>query len=189
VGGSEWAQELSLLQNRDVTLERPLTGGEFDQAEQRLGVRFPPDLRSFLGAALPVSPKFPDWRHPTSSDIEAQLAWPFEGIRFDIEQNGFWWAAWGPRPPALAEAIRVAEASVAAAPRLIPIYGHRYLPAEPELAGNPVFSVYQTDIIFYGANLPSYLACEFGGTEWAAATSGEKRHIRFWTDLVEWSNR
>jgi hypothetical protein len=71
------------------------------------------------------------------------------------------------------------------APRLIPIFGHRYLPAEPEIAGNPVFSVYQTDIIYYGVDLRRYLSCEFGGLDYALANRDEPRRIRFWADLVE----
>jgi hypothetical protein len=45
--------------------------------------------------------------------------------------------------------------------RLIPIIGHRYLLAEPATAGYPVLSVYQSDIIVYGADLHDYLVFEF----------------------------
>ena len=67
----------------------------------------------------------------------------------------------------------------------IPVSGHRYLPAEPELGGNPVFSVYQTDIVHYGGDLRRYLSCDFGRLEHAEAIRGELRRIRFWTELVE----
>jgi hypothetical protein len=46
-------------------------------------------------------------------------------------------------------------------PRLMPIYGHRYIPCLPHEAGNPIFSVYQTDIIFYGFGLANYFQNEF----------------------------
>ena len=68
---------------------------------------------------------------------------------------------------------------VAAAPRLIPIYGHRMMPDEPQEPGNPVFSVHQTDIIHYGFDLADYLRHEFGlpGREpWPERV----RPIRFW---------
>lgn len=52
---------------------------------------------------------------------------------------------------------------MAAAPTLIPITGHRYLLAEPCRVGNPVLSVYQADIISYGADLRRYLLIEFAG--------------------------
>ena len=46
---------------------------------------------------------------------------------------------------------------LAQAPTLIPIYGHRYLPAGNGTHGHPVLSVYQTDIIFYGTDLADYM--------------------------------
>jgi hypothetical protein len=185
-----WSTQLSLLQSRGVTLKPGLTAAEIQRVEEIHRFRFPPDLRSLLSCALPIGPKypggptsFPDWRSPES--VQEQLDWPFEGIAFDIEHAAFWWEPWGPRPAALSDAIAVARAAVDLAPRLIPIMGHRYLPAEPEVEGNPVFSVYQTDIVFFGADLRRYLACEFARLPWADAVRGDRRRIRFWTDLVE----
>ncbi len=74
------------------------------------------------------------------------------------------------------------QAAVAAAPTLIPLIGHRFLPSEPNEAGNPVFSVYQTDIIYYGANLEHYFNNEFRG--WSASEDGAYRQIPFWSDLA-----
>ena len=179
----DWSGETLLLQRGGVTLGAGLTAEELHRVEEIHRFRFPPDLRSFCRRVLPIGSRFPNWRIPES--VFDQLAWPFEGIAFDIEYNDFWWEPWGARPEALSEAIAVAKAAVEAAPRLIPIFAHRYLPADPEMAGNPVFSVYQTDIIYYGIDLRRYLAREFGRIDYAEAIRGEPRHIRFWTDLVE----
>jgi hypothetical protein len=68
---------------------------------------------------------------------------------------------------------------LAAAPKLIPIYHHRMMPDEPHLKGNPVFSVWQTDIIYYGFDLEDYLRHEFvlpGRKAWPETI----RPIRFW---------
>jgi hypothetical protein len=46
------------------------------------------------------------------------------------------------------------------APRLIPIFSHRYLLIDPCVPGNPVFSIKQGDIIVYGENLRDYLINE-----------------------------
>jgi hypothetical protein len=181
----DWSSELRSLRDRGVTLARGLTAVEIQRVEETHRFRFPPDLASFLSCALPVGPRFPDWRAPESPVLLDQFAWPFDGMAFDIESNAFWWEPWGPRPVVLSEAIAVAKAAVERAPRMIPIAGHRYLPAEPASAGNPVFSVYQTDIIFYSVDLRRYLSCEFGGVAYVAAVSGDIRRIRFWTDLVE----
>ena len=78
----------------------------------------------------------------------------------------------------------MAKRKIAEVPKLIPIFGHRYIPSEPNASGNPVFSVYQTDIIHYGADLVSYLEAEFlgGALPQKIATL---RPIRFWSRLVE----
>lgn len=49
--------------------------------------------------------------------------------------------------------------------------------------GNPVFSIVQTDIIYYGTDLADYLHAEFGVPRraWAAT---DARVIRFWSDFV-----
>jgi hypothetical protein len=36
------------------------------------------------------------------------------------------------------------------------------IPDDPHLEGNPVFSVHQADIIYYGHDLEDYLRHEFG---------------------------
>lgn len=78
-----------------------------------------------------------------------------------------------------------ARRNVAKEPLLIPLYRHRYLPAEPHAAGNPVLSVYQTDIIYYGSDLRSWLASEFGGLPHADAIAAPIRRIRFWSDVID----
>ena len=65
---------------------------------------------------------------------------------------------------------------------MIPVFAHRYLPASPWASGNPVFSIYQTDIIYYGLNLPSYLFAEFGVPN-PFPTSDTPREIEFWSEL------
>ena len=106
-------------------------------------------------------------------------------MAFDIKNSAFWMKDWGDRPSLLEHAIAIADAAVKAAPVLIPVYSHRYLPALPTEAGNPVLSVYQTDIIYYGRDLRSYLRCEFGGLEREEAVKGEPRTIPFWTKLLD----
>jgi hypothetical protein len=101
----DWFHEIALLKSRGVHFEAGLADGELSAAEERVGCRFPPDLRSFLRAALPDGPGWPNWREPTSHRIADQLDWPAVGIAFDIENNVFWWSAWGSQPTALADAV------------------------------------------------------------------------------------
>lgn len=170
-----------------VEFDAGLTSEEFSAIERDHGFRFPPDLREFLGYALPISKGWLDWRRESRSEILKRFDWPFEGMCFDIEQNAFWLDSWGAKPRALPDAFSIARAAIAAAPRLIPICGHRFLPDRPCDAGNPVFSVYQTDIIHYGSDLFDYLCNEFSYYFGRARYSfdGKARHIEFWSDLVD----
>jgi hypothetical protein len=162
-----------------------LTAQEILDAESLHGFRFPPDLRSLLEFALPLGDSLPNWREPGSEAIRSRLDWPAEGMCFDIEHTDFWLPGWGQKPATLADAFRVAREAVGAAPFLIPVYSHRYLPASPHAAGNPVFSVHQTDIIRYGNDLPSYLTNEFGVHNPYPVPSSP-RPVAFWDKVIAW---
>jgi hypothetical protein len=152
---------------------------ELDRAQEQFDLVFPPDLIDLLCDRRPI--KGYDWRTEHERIREA-LVWPLEGILFDIEQNGFWLSEWGECPETEEGRRQVATIAVGKAPKLIPLIGHRYLPVEPNTSGNPVFSIYQTDIIYYGANLDHYFQNEFGG--WSSLEDSAYRHIRFWSDLA-----
>ena len=162
-----------------IEFDAGLTDAEVAAVENRYGFRFPPDLREFLQTALPKGPRFPDWRSGDETAIREWLDIPRQGVLFDIEINAFWLEVWGTRPSSVGDALRRGEELLSAAPRLIPIYGHRMMPDEPHQTGNPVFSVHQTDIIHYGFDLADYLRHEFhlpGRERWPE----EVRPIRFW---------
>lgn len=171
------------LIRQGVDFRPGLSDAEVVLAEQTFGLRFPPDLRSILQHALPVSDGFPDWRSCVNPELRERLAWPLEGLLFDVEYNAFWMEIWGSRPARLDDAFDLARLAVAEAPVLIPVYSHRYLPTEPMLPGNPVLSVYQTDIIVYGNDLASSYHAEFGAPipHWAGRAP---RTIRFWSRLL-----
>jgi len=154
------------------------TSGELDAAQERYRIRFPPDLVELLLDRRPIDGW--DWR-TDGEGIRRALEHPLNGLLFDLEHNGLWWPEWGERPASADERAEVVTAVVNAAPRLIPLIAHRYIPDAPHKAGNPVFSVMQSDVIYYGANLTEYFANEFRGTYQV----GPARRIPFWTELVE----
>ncbi len=156
------------------------TQSELDDAQAKYGLVFPPDLVSLFRDRRPV--RGYDWRSD-EKEIREMLKWPLEGLLFDLEHNALWWAEWGERPGTPEGRAEVLTNVVKAAPKLIPLVSHRYLPAEPHEAGNPVLSVYQADTIYYGADLVDYFEREFGDARrpWPK----EIKHIRFWSDLVE----
>jgi hypothetical protein len=132
-----------------------------------------------------IDPRFPNWREDPAAIIANAREWVLGAFLDDVEDNGFWMDAWGAQPSDVDEALAVAEQHVAAAPLLLPVYAHRFLPAEPNLAGNPVFSVWQaTDTIYYGYNLQNYLRNEFLSGEPDLGTPQDHRAIRFWSEIV-----
>ena len=170
------------LQKAGVVFTEGLSDAECNAIEARGRFVFPPDLRAFLQAALPVSHGFVDWRALSDERLANYLDAPFEGIAFDIEVNVFWLPEWGPRPDVLDDAVAIARAAFDAAPGLIPILGHRYIPDRPREAGNPVFSVVQTDIIVYGASLAAY-----GETEFPQAFDKARNEVRDARVIEVWS--
>lgn len=178
-----WDVWVDRLRSRGIAFNSGLTDAEVVAAEERFEFRFPPDLRGFLQTALPRGRSFPDWRGGDEAELRDWLDLPRSGVVFDVEHNAFWLQEWGPRPHILIEAKALAEQLVANAPRLIPVYQHRMIPDAPHEAGNPVFSVHQTDIIVYGTDLRDYLAHEFLMTEseqfdWSVPSG--TRPIAFW---------
>lgn len=181
-----WASHGHEYEQPGVEFGPGLSDAEVESAEQAYGFTFPSDLRAFLRFALPVSHGFVDWRSKPRDELEAWLAAPVDGVCYDVEHNGFWLDEWGTRPADLRQAITVARRSMRSAPQLVPVCGHRYLPTDPPEAGNPVFSVHQSDVVEYANNLLHYLAHEFQapGEPPAWAVEGDSRPIPFWTYLT-----
>jgi len=197
------------LREKRCEIAPGLSDGEVGVIERKYDLRFPPDLHRFLQMGLPVlglpgdgrdygeaevisTGSWVDWRNDSEEEIRERLDLPADGICFDIEYNNFWRDDWGRRPSNLQDAFGVARESIAAAPKLIPIFGHRYIPEEPSEVGNPVFSVIQTDIIYYGYDLTGYLLNELNHTYLSVDfpdllpdyVAKSPRSIRFWDYFV-----
>jgi hypothetical protein len=153
---------------------------ELDDAQQKFGLVFPPDLMALLRDRRPSEGHV--WTDEAA--IRRALARPLEGLLFDVEHNHLWWPEWGEKPTSSNDREEVLRSVVSRAPKLIPLIAHRYLPEEPHERGNPVFSVHQSDVIYYGADLTDYFEREFLGYNHRPWTLPIKR-IPFWSDLVE----
>jgi hypothetical protein len=151
-----------------------LTGIELARIERDYNLEFAADHRAFLAAGLPLNTApqagqtwrkpWPDWRDGNPDDLLRRLNWPIEGVLFDVENNAFWPPTWGQRPAGTSEALQTARQHLSQAPKMIPICGHRYLPAGHGTYGHPVLSIYQTDIIIYGTDLADYITNDFSGS-------------------------
>jgi len=183
---------IRILISKDVKFDDGLTDDEILKIELEFDIKFPPDYKLFIQTALPISEEFVNWREAlysieTKSKILSKLAWPLDGLLFDLQSNNFWIDAWGDMPDNYYEKEIIAKRYYASSPQLIPVYSHRYIPSEPSESGNPIFSVYQMDIIYYGYDLATYLATEFHFTLPDNFTPPEEpiREIKFWSDWAD----
>jgi hypothetical protein len=107
------------------------------------------------------------------------------GFEFADDHRAFLQAA--PRSTIRRRSTRpgAARRHLAQAPKMIPVYAHRYLPAGCGSYGHPVLSIYQTDIIIYGTDLAAHIDREFGGTRPSADVNRiPSRLVSFWGDFV-----
>jgi len=174
-----------ILVKAQVELAEGLDDRELNQTGERFGFRFGADHQEFLRVALPIGPEWPDWRHGSEEKLRQRLTWPLDGVLFDVEHNAFWPRSWGTRPEDPAEMVAEAARHLSEVPRLVPVYSHRYLPAAVTETGYPVFSVYQTDTIYYGSDLLDYLEREFDPTARERPVGAVRRRLPFWSDLVD----
>lgn len=176
------SEAVERLRRAGVKLKRGLSDRGLARIEKSVGFTFGPEHRQLLAAVLPTGESWPDWRHASSDELRARLDWPADGVIFDVHNNGFWPSSWAERPGDPATAESYAREQLDRVPRLVPIYGHRYLAADPAYVPSPVFSVYQTDVIYYGDNLLDYIAHEFGVPP--LHPSSDRHHVPFWSDLA-----
>jgi hypothetical protein len=182
---------VSVLREAGVTLAAGLTDSEIGSVHARFGVGFACDHLDLLKTALPLGDRWPDWRDGDDAELQRMLDWPVESFVWDVlhQPVPFWPASWGPRPTEAVEIERTARKNLAKWPVLVPIYGHRYLPAAPAQSGCPVFSVYQTDVIYYGPDLVEYLRNELKVGALPREEWTFRQRVPYWSQFVEVANR
>ena len=180
---------IETLNKKGIIFDDGLNDQETDRLESRFDIIFPNDLKLFLQHALPVSDGFINWRQGLTSkekaeNIVSRISQPLEGMIYDIKNNGFWFDQWGDKPKEFDDQFEIATNHYFTYPKLIPIYSHRYIPNQPRESGNPVFSVQQMDIIYYGYDLASYFAKEFKFElpEYFEILTEPKVEIKFWSN-------
>jgi hypothetical protein len=199
-GGRLGQEAMRRLRLRSVCAIDPgLTDAEFGKIEREFGFQFADDHKAFLAAGLPVNTRpeprepgviythpepWPDWRRADRDKLRSSLNWPAEGVLFDVEHNSFWHESWGPHPQDPASALATATRMLTQVPAMVPVYGHRYLPAGRGLSSHPVLSMWQTDIIYYGLNLADYVDREFGRRGPGEEPWEPQATVDFWRDLV-----
>ncbi|MBT2265614.1 hypothetical protein [Rhodococcus erythropolis] len=151
----------ALLNGAGIELSEGLTDAEFDSVHERFGFHFNPDHRSLLATALPLGDRWPNWRSADDLELGTWLDTVTEGFIWDAlhQQPPFWPASWG------------------------------RMPASPSPWGSPVISAWQTDIVYYGANLLEYLANEFPHGQGRKTLSPISVRVPFWSRFIDAANR
>lgn len=181
----------ALLNGAGIELSEGLTDAEFDSVHERFGFHFNPDHRSLLATALPLGDRWPNWRSADDLELGAWLDRVTEGFIWDAlhQQPPFWPASWGRMPASPEDVTTIVRQQIGAWPRLVPIFAHRFTPAAPSPSGSPVISVWQTGIVYYGANLLEYLANEFPLGQGRKTLSPISVRVPFWSRFIEAANR
>jgi hypothetical protein len=162
-----------------------LSSAQISSIEGELGFRLPEDFVYLFQNLQDPGGIFFRWSNFDKREYDESIAGILDGIEFDIDRSKFWLDRWGKRPTALSAALAIARKDFATWPRLLPLHSHRFLAAEPCRSGNPVFSIVQTDIVCYGADLAHYLMTEFVDHDYDLHTHAQKiEPIDVWTDLA-----
>lgn len=181
-----WAEHcVDQLQVSGVEFASGFGDADFHHISAAFGVEVPAELRLFLGAGVPTSPKWARWTEGPEVVQRQSREWIDNAFEFDIRQNAYWHPMFGDRPPETGVAVELAIEFLAEAPPLLPVYAHRYLATTPADGPRAVISVWQAvDSIICGNDLADYLARDFGLDRPAWATP-EPPVVPVWEDLLD----
>ncbi len=154
--------------------------------ESELCLRLPDDMKFLMGNVLELDSGSSPWSTLDRVTYEEQIDRVLQGILFDVEHANLWLRRWGSQPRSLESAQNIARQDFASWPKLFPVFG-RFLAVQPNQNDNPIFSVMQSDIICYGANLAHYLLHEFGETrdyDENTAAQSPRHDDGIWSDFA-----
>lgn len=189
---------VELVRHTPADVETGLTAAEIEAAQAHFQITFPPLWQEVLRQAHPVSlpepprdadgvrrwTRYPDWRLRDELGTRALVDAPRDGLLFDVEHSDFWWTGWGPRPADTADRLATATARLAAAPRLVPLWGHLYVAATDD---SPVFDVVQADLWIAAVTIPDLVRgrdqSQVPLAEWPIGD------IVFWSELHAYAQR
>lgn len=190
IAKEKYNEILGMLKKKKYDILPGMASGQISSVERAYGFNFPTSLADFYSCGVPMSKSplsdFPDWWNFDSqniSDIKKWISAPMENLRSDV-RDGFWLNVWGERPENVDDALAVFDSLAEKAPKLIPVYGHRYIPVIEGVDDPPVISAVGQDIIYYGCNLSNYMKNEF--IDFTEPIDPDKIiRIPFWSDIIE----
>ncbi|GCE30628.1 hypothetical protein KDA_61120 [Dictyobacter alpinus] len=157
-----------------------LSDVELNALEKQWSLQFPPDYRLFLkilhcmdkpviiakydANIKKIIPSdailFQNWLTDTEN-IQTVYQQLREDLIYDVLNNNLWKSGWGRKPVTRYGQGQQIEKLIAEAPKLIPIYGHCFLLAEPNVAGNPILVLHQSKMLIYSPDFYAFLCKDF----------------------------
>lgn len=174
-----------LLKCNGIKFEKGLTSDELKQIENIYHIKFPECLREFLMIALPISKGFYNWRNIKEDNvnfIKNIMNIPFSNI-YSMADDVIWCNNWGKKPEDEEIILKIVRTRLQEAPKLLPIFSHRYMPMVLE-GKPPVISIHGVDVIYYGKNLEDYINIEFGNKKQYEIEVKDIIPIPFWSDIM-----
>lgn len=174
------------LKDKGIKFDKGMSLQEISKIEKFYDISFPVELKKLYSINLPVSEGFYNWRDMSKENmkqIKQALELPLQGLQSDLESGYFWCEDWGNQPLDMKTAQNILLRKYNMAPKLVPIFSHRYIPFIPNDLNIPIFSIVQSDIIYYGRNLISYLEVEFKLKQYNNNDITGK-YIDFWSDFI-----
>lgn len=176
---------INLLKMQGIKFEKGLTLNELKQIEKIYEIIIPKCLREFLMTALPVSKGFYNWRNVQDDNIQLikrVMNRPMIDVN-DMAEEIYWCDEWGEEPEDENDIAKEVRRRLKSAPKLLPIYAHRYMPMIID-ENPPIISIQNIDVIYYGENLEDYFNIEFGEKEQNAIEIKNIVPIPFWSDIM-----
>jgi len=160
---------------------QPLTEQQIDEVEEKYAVKFNNEHREFLRILHAIDKKevieyedendeiisekstwFYNWLEDEEEILE-RLHGLSDWLFSDVEGlNKVWLKSWGKRPLSKERREEIFQQWFSKIPKLIPIYGHRFVVSDSSLKWNPVLSMWGSDIIVMGWDFKTYLLNEIG---------------------------
>ena len=180
-----YEESIKLLKRQGVEFETGLTVEEIAKIEGIYIIEFPRSRKEFLMMVVPISKGFFNWRNLNQDNvmfIKKIINRPIEDV-YEFAEEVYWCDDWGKEPENEIDIALIVTKLLKSAPKLIPVYGHRYIPMIPE-DNPPIISIHDIDIIYYGQNLEDYFKVEFGGKEQGKIEFKNINPVPFWSDIM-----
>lgn len=171
--------------SHNIRYQKGLSDEEIIQIESKYNIFFPSELKRLFKQILPISEGFYNWRDFSEKNIEfilQALNRPFNDF-YNEASEIYWNDDWGEEPETDEEIQEIIRDKLLSAPKLIPIYAHRYISM---INGNtnPIFSIHGIDIIIYGESLDDYLNIEFGEKKQSDINFSNVLDVPFWSEVM-----